>query len=85
MISTSIDKKELQKALNEIKLAEFNGFKFCIPTFKMSILGTDITTTKMIFNGLVVKAHSTNGKYNYGRSNIYQYMKFIAGELIEIK
>lgn len=68
MVTSSIDKVELNKALAELAKAESRGFMFCVPVFGMASIGSVIIHTKMVFKGLVVRADDTNGKYDWGMS-----------------
>ena len=81
----TLDEKELKKALGEIEEAKENGFDHCISVFKLVQIDNHKLPNSE-YNCMIVKAHPTDGKLNWGRlSKIHKRNKFVDGELIPIK
>lgn len=81
----TLDEHELLKALKDIEEAKKNGFNHCVSVFRLKQID-DHTTANSEYNCMVVKAHPTDGKFNWGRlTQIHKRNKFIDGKLIPIK
>lgn len=79
-----ITEEQLKIALKELKLARKNGFNYSLAVFDSDELDGRYWL-KLGFEDLLMKAHPTDGRYNWGRSSLYKYMKFINGSLITIQ
>ena len=78
-LELTISKDELEKALAEIKEAEDAGFMYCTPVFRIFEAGY-IGKTKAKWEGMLTKAHPTNGSFNWGRSTLYKQYDFRDGK-----
>lgn len=77
-----INASELRKALEDIKLAEKNGFMFCEAVFKPC--GIDMAFTELDYSDMIEKAHPTNNKLNWGRfQGVSRKNKFKNGKLVK--
>lgn len=76
----SLDRKELEKALKDIKKAEGSGFMFCRGVF--SVVGMNGAIGIAEYSDIWEKAHPTDGHLDWGRfQNVHQRKRFVNGRL----
>lgn len=76
----SLDKKELEKALADIREAEESGFMFCRGVFR--VVGMDGSIGNAVYSDLWEKAHPTDGHLNWGRfQSVHKRNRFVNGRL----
>ena len=70
----------------EVEVAEKNGFKFCLPVFKLTSAGISLDDCVASYSDLCEKAHPTDGKLNWGRfQSVTKRNKFKNGKLVPLK
>jgi len=86
MIEMIISATELRKALSAIEEAEKNGFMFCLSVVKLVSAGPRLDQCLVQYNGLIEKAHPTDGKFDWGRGQaVTRNFKFKNEKLVPQK
>jgi hypothetical protein len=81
-----IDAAQLRKALAEIEAAEKNGFHYCLAVFRIAAVGTMLSDCRASYNDLWVRAHPTDGNFDWGRyQGVTRANRFVDGKLVPIK
>ena len=76
-----INGEQLRKALAELEKAEQNGFTHSVAIFELATAGPMIDDCTMNYDSLIVKAHPTDGRSNWGRC-FRPNMRFENGKLV---
>jgi hypothetical protein len=80
-----INKKDLEKALKDIKSAEKNGFMYCQGVFKIISAGVCLDDNVAEYSDMIEKAHPTDGHLDWGRfQRVSKTHKFKNGKLVRI-
>jgi hypothetical protein len=81
----TITKKELQKALKDIEIAESNGFMYCLSVFELTDHTDWLDQNKAFYRDIWERAHPTNGNLNWGRGqSVTVNNQFVDGKLVRI-
>lgn len=86
MITFVINAQQLRAALQEIEVAESNGFMHCDAVFNLTQAGKNVSSCRAEYSDLIERAHPTDGHLNWGRfQNVTKHNKFVNGKLIPLK
>jgi len=86
MITVVANAEQLRKALKQIERAESNGFNYCLAVFDLVECGSSVSDCKIEFDGILEKAHPTDGNLNWGRGQrVTERNRFVDGKLIPIE
>ena len=83
IMEVCITKAELEKALQELNKAIENGFVDSIAILQLYQGGTSVSDCMVQANGVILKAHPSDGSKNWGRTNPEWY-KYIDGKCVEV-
>jgi hypothetical protein len=75
-----VSSEEIEKAKKELQLAIDRGFIASEAVFKYFMVENS-SSLRVCFDGIICKAHPTDGNLNWGRNGVHQWNYFENGEL----
>lgn len=85
MLDFTVNEEELRKALAKVELAKKNGFTHSVAVFGITEAGRNIEAVKAEHQGMILKAHPTDPKLNWGRNDHPEWYRCVNGEVKDIE